>query len=296
MDKINSIDEIQGKNLFEQNYLLFKSAYKYFKIVTYITKNIDYDNYWQSDGLMNSKISAIGTYTYHDRAPVINYNNEAELHFRKNKVLKRSIGDYHKQIVNIYIVYKIDPTSSTHTSFPLKDSLFGTINVTPNTDISKYQYSGGYRFAFQKNKPFLHPSDRKYALNLIIFGSDTSDSKNQILVLGKESIQINETTIKAEKMYPTNFISAGSNNKKVVLSLRYNGDGPYLFANGVQQTKFKTANSEILSNPIFLGNISEDSIPTGLNGFVYDFRVNYKSISTDKIQKIHKYLMKKHNI
>ena len=97
-------------------------------------------------------------------------------------------------------------------------------------------------------------------------------------------------------MYPANFISTGSNNKKACLSLHYNGDDSYLFVNSVQQVKFKTANSEILPNPIFLGNISEDPIPTRLNGFVYDFSFNYKTISTDKIQKIHKYLMKKHNI
>ena len=153
MDKINSIDEIQGKNLFEQNYLLFKSAYKYFKIVTDITKNIDYDYYWQSDGLMNSKLSAIGTYTNHDRAPVINYNNETELHFRKNKVLKRSIGDDHKQIVNIYIVYKIDPNSSTHTSFPLKVSSFGTINVTPK----QIQIFWWVSFCISKKQTFFTP-------------------------------------------------------------------------------------------------------------------------------------------
>ena len=133
-------------------------------------------------------------------------------------------------------------------------------------------------------------------MNLIIFGCDTSESKNHIIVLGKESMQINETTIKAEKMYPTNFISTSNNNKKVVLSLHYNGDDSYLLVNSVQQAKFKTANSEILSNPICLGKISEDPIPTGLNGFVYDFSVDYKTISTDKIQKIHKYLMKKHDI
>ena len=97
-------------------------------------------------------------------------------------------------------------------------------------------------------------------------------------------------------MYPTNLISTGNNNKKVVLSLHYNGDDSYLFLNSVQQAKFKTANSEILSNPICLGNISKDPTTTGLNGFVYDFSVDYKTISSDKIQKIHKYLMKKHNI
>ena len=137
--------------------MLFKSAYKYFKIVTDSTKNIDYAYYWQSDGLMNSKRIAIGTDANNDRAPVINYNNEIELHFIKNVVLKQSIGDNHKKIVNIYIVYKIDPNYATHTSFPLKYCLFGTINLTPNTDISKYKYSGGYGFAFQKKQTFFTP-------------------------------------------------------------------------------------------------------------------------------------------
>ena len=129
VDKIDLIDELQGKNIFEQNYLLFKCAYKYIS-----TKNIDYAYYWQSDGLMNSKINAIGTDTNNDGAPTINYNNEIELHFRIDKVLKQGTGDDHKKIVNIYIVYKIDPVYVI-TPFPLIDCLFGTINVTPNTYI-----------------------------------------------------------------------------------------------------------------------------------------------------------------
>ena len=40
-----------------------------------------------------------------------------------------------------------------------------------------------------------------------------------------------------------------------MLSLHCNGDDSYLFVNSVQQAKFKTANSEILSNPICLENI-----------------------------------------
>ena len=40
--KINSIDEHQGKHYVEESYLLFKSAYKYFKIVTDSTTNINY--------------------------------------------------------------------------------------------------------------------------------------------------------------------------------------------------------------------------------------------------------------
>ena len=35
---------------------------------------------------------------------------------------------------------------------------------------------------------------------------------------------------------------------------------------------------------------------TRLNGYVYDFRVDYNSTDFDDIKDIHKYLMKKNNI
>ena len=35
---------------------------------------------------------------------------------------------------------------------------------------------------------------------------------------------------------------------------------------------------------------------TGLNGYVYDFSVNYDAIALDDILDIHKYLMKKNDI
>ena len=35
---------------------------------------------------------------------------------------------------------------------------------------------------------------------------------------------------------------------------------------------------------------------TGLNGYVYDFSVNYDAIAVDGILDIHKYLMKKNDI
>ena len=34
---------------------------------------------------------------------------------------------------------------------------------------------------------------------------------------------------------------------------------------------------------------------TGLNGYLYDFSVDYDPISVDDIKDIHKYLMMKHN-
>ena len=34
----------------------------------------------------------------------------------------------------------------------------------------------------------------------------------------------------------------------------------------------------------------------GLNGYVYDFGINYDAIAVDDILEIHKYLMEKNNI
>ena len=35
---------------------------------------------------------------------------------------------------------------------------------------------------------------------------------------------------------------------------------------------------------------------TGFNGYIYDFRTDYKAITTSGIVDIHKYLMKKNDI
>ena len=65
--------------------------------------------------------------------------------------------------------------------------------------------------------------------------------------------------------------------------------------------KFKAKDSEIVASSLCLGNISKDwSVDnmknTGLNGYVYDFSVDYDATAVDDIKDIHKYLMKKNNI
>ena len=68
-----------------------------------------------------------------------------------------------------------------------------------------------------------------------------------------------------------------------------------------QIIKFKAKDSKIVATPICLGNISKDwSVDnmknTVLNGYVYDFSVDYDAIAVDDIKDIHKYLMEKNNI
>ena len=72
------------------------------------------------------------------------------------------------------------------------------------------------------------------------------------------------------------------------LSLHYNEANNYLFVNGPEIIKFKAKDSEIVVTPLCLGNISKDfSVDnmerTGLNGYVYDFSVDYDTIAVDYI-------------
>ena len=99
-------------------------------------------------------------------------------------------------------------------------------------------------------------------------------------------------------MYSINF---AEKNKNFCLSLRYNGVNSYLFVNGTEIYKFKAKDSEIVATPLCLGNISKDwSVDymkkTGLNGYVYDFSVDYDAVAVDDTLEIGKYLMKQNNI
>ena len=101
-------------------------------------------------------------------------------------------------------------------------------------------------------------------------------------------------------MYSPNF-SAG--NKILCLSLHYNGDNSYLFVNSKEVTKFKAKKSDIKANQLTLeslsisANLSSSDVENSkLYGNVYDFSVDYSTISNDKILDIHAYLMKKNDI
>ena len=83
--------------------------------------------------------------------------------------------------------------------------------------------------------------------------------------------------------------------------MHYNETNSYLFVNGTEIIKLKAKDSEIVANPLYLGNISEDFSENnmkkiGLYGYVYDFSVDYRATAVDDILDIHKYLMEKNNI
>ena len=101
-------------------------------------------------------------------------------------------------------------------------------------------------------------------------------------------------------MYSPNF---SAENKFFCLCLHYNCDGSYLFVNGKEVTQFKAKKSEIKANQLTIGSIStsadlssSDIEDSKLYRNVYDFSVDYSTISNDKILDIHAYLMKENGI
>ena len=75
----------------------------------------------------------------------------------------------------------------------------------------------------------------------------------------------------------------------------YNEANSYLFVNGKEIQNFKAKDSEIeanISNDWSVGNTKK----TGLNRYVYDFRVDFSDTAVDDISDIQKNLMKKNNI
>ena len=96
-------------------------------------------------------------------------------------------------------------------------------------------------------------------------------------------------------MYSINFRVT---KEKFCLSLHYNGANSYLFVNGTEIYKFKTKDSEIVTRPLCLRNISKDwSVEnmkkTGFTSYAYDFSADYNAIAVDDIKDIHNYLIKK---
>ena len=123
-----------------------------------------------------------------------------------------------------------------------------------------------------------------------------ANNKNkEILILSKGETQgLDNTTLTAEVQYSINF-------SKSEIKFCLNRSNSFLFVNSTKIPQFKEKDSEIKAYPLFLENISKDfsvdnKKKTGLNGYVYDFSVNYNASDTSNIIDIHKYLMKRYDI
>ena len=126
-------------------------------------------------------------------------------------------------MVNIYIVYKLDPLASTRDkSYTIQNALFGAMQITKNaTDYDKNNYKG-YGICFDERSEFGHTitegglAHTADARNVLIFGADmrfsvhATNRANNIYLMGTGLTQgINDTTIYAEKNFYQNFTDFG---------------------------------------------------------------------------------------
>ena len=193
-------------------------------------------------------------------APAVKFTGERMyVQFSGNCLKQRQNYMQSWKTVNIYIIYDLKSTLNSFDS-TLQNCFFVAIELTKNSDIDKYEYSG-YGIGFDSKGTFSHPSETT-CVNVIIFGADVSSSLHannktkDILILGERFSQgLEDTTPYAEKMYSNNF---NATKKKFCLNLHFKGDNSYLFVNGTEIIKFKTKDLEIVANPFCLVNIAED--------------------------------------
>ena len=229
----------------QQNHLVYECKVNSFifnnkKILKWKSTGIfNYSDYYNMNGIENTR-KEMPVLKNDERMYVYLQGN----HFQQNNVLTSNNEHVlHKNVVNIYIVYKLDPLASTRdTSFTVQNALFGAMQITKNaTDNSKNNYKG-YGICFDEGSEFAHTitegghAHTTDARNVLIFGVDmsfsvhTTNRANNMYVMDIGLTQgIHDTTIYAEKNFYRNFTDFG---KKFVLSLHYNGDDSYFIANG----------------------------------------------------------------
>ena len=148
------------------------------------------------------------------------------------------------------------------------------------------------------------PYPGKAYRNMLIYGADmTSSTYNSnktenfycITKAGTQGLQNGKSVYAEHDNVKTN----RSEMKKIhVLSICYNGDNSYIILNGVQPAKFKSMINLNLTNPLVIGNTTEDftaaeSKDTSLRGNIYDLAVDYLNLDLSKLVSAQGYLMKK---
>ena len=240
VSKINSIDELQGKNYIEDSYLYLNHKYKYFEADKTDTQKL---LSWQSAGISNERLTPIKDT---NSTPLLFEKTNPYLKISSFKCLAQGKIYNHNKIVNIYIVYLIPDITDAKGSDLMKYGLFGATGYDNNNKLVGY----GVEFGTQK---YTHDHSKE-ARNLVILGTSPN-----ALVLGKGNIKTttnDSTAVQAKNKLKTNCTIP---NKKFVLSVHYDAtddnSGSFLFINGIEQYKFKADKNEIVARKLNLGSI-----------------------------------------
>ena len=145
--------------IFKKNHLVYECKVNSF---TFNNKKI---LKWKSTGAFNysDNYSMKGIENTKKKMPILKNDERLHVHlqgnhFQQNNVLT-SNNDHvaNKNVVNTYIVYKLDPLASTRDkSFTIQNALFEAMQITKNaTDNSKNNYKR-YGICFDERSEFGH--------------------------------------------------------------------------------------------------------------------------------------------
>ena len=139
---------------------------------------------------------------------------------------------------------------------------------------------------------------------MLIYGADMTRSTNNsnktenFYCIGKgdtKGLQGGKT------IHPEHDYVGTNRSEMKKISVCYNGNNSYIILDGVQQAKFKTMTNLKLTNPLVIGNTTEEfteaeSKDISLSSNIYDLAVNYLNLDLSKLMSVQGYLMKKYNI
>ena len=167
----------------QRNHLVYEC-----KVGSFILNNKNISK-WESTGVFNSSdyYSMNGIENTKKKMPILKNDERLYVylqgnHFQQNNALTSNNDNViNKNVVNIYIVYKLDPLASTRDkSFTIQNALFGAMQITKNaTDNDKNNYKG-YGICFDERSEFGHTitqdghAHTTDARNVFIFGADMS--------------------------------------------------------------------------------------------------------------------------
>ena len=284
------VSYFRGKDYYLNSWLLFRPIFSSF------TRGTDslYIEKWKSIVLNNeSKLTAVKNTS--NNTPKIVISNE-------QSGVRSSDGDYFQQekvdyirsnVINIYIVYKVTPRIITEDGIVHVNRLFGNLKIGNTKNTLHYRYYDDIGVSFDARGGY-GGTGLNELRNLIIYGVDMKNSshatnkKHHIYILGKIFTQ--DYNMVQPYMQNMDYVKVNGSktNKKIILSVHYNGDNSYLFINGVEQFKFKAMNSLNLDNLLVIGNTSTnfpsqtDYKKSTLHGDIYDFLVSYEGSGIKK--------------
>ena len=207
---INEFSIFNGAKYFSseifQNYLAFIPANRYIKYFTGTTRTES----WKSNGMSEESIENITKSGSNFASISVDHHVLPGKKFNGHCLIKNNIS-IPKKVINLYILYTLGhQLRNLNTDFTLDNCLFGSVKLTKNADLDKYEYTG-YGVGFDSRSEYLFTKGSS-GKNVIVYGADmrsyvhVDNKRKDILILGEGPPQVlDDTTLSAEAKYPINF-------------------------------------------------------------------------------------------